>query len=46
MKIIDVAISVIANPHSEMVSAGVKGGGSAHSVCWVFSAYPIAFGCD
>ena len=35
MKITDVAISVIANPHSEMVTAGVKGGRAAHDIVFL-----------
>ena len=35
MKIIDIAIRVIANPHSEMVTAGVKGGRAAHDIVFL-----------
>ncbi|MFP5233532.1 MAG: enolase C-terminal domain-like protein [Acidobacteriota bacterium] len=35
MKISDIAISVIANPYSEMVSAGVKGGKASHDVVFL-----------
>jgi L-alanine-DL-glutamate epimerase-like enolase superfamily enzyme len=35
MLITDVAISIIANPFSEMVSAGVKGGKAAHDVVFL-----------
>ena len=35
MQITDVAISVIANPHSEMVTAGVKGGKASHDVVFL-----------
>jgi L-alanine-DL-glutamate epimerase-like enolase superfamily enzyme len=35
MRISDIAISVIANPFSQMVSAGVKGGKAAHDVVFL-----------
>jgi L-alanine-DL-glutamate epimerase-like enolase superfamily enzyme len=35
MKITDVAIRVVANPHSEMVTSGVKGGRAAHDVVFL-----------
>ncbi len=35
MRITDVAISVIANPHSAMVTAGVKGGKASHDVVFL-----------
>ncbi len=35
MKITDIAISVIANPHSEIVTAGVKGGKASHDIVFL-----------
>ncbi len=35
MKITDIGISVIANPHSEMVTAGVKGGRASHDIVFL-----------
>lgn len=35
MKITEIAISVIANPYSEMVTAGVKGGKAAHDIVFI-----------
>lgn len=35
MQIRDVAISVISNPHSAMVTAGVKGGKASHDVVFI-----------
>jgi len=35
MQISEVAISVIANPHSAMVTAGVKGGNAAHDIVFI-----------
>lgn len=35
MRITDLAISVIANPYSEMVTSGVKGGRAAHDIVFL-----------
>jgi L-alanine-DL-glutamate epimerase-like enolase superfamily enzyme len=35
MKITDIAISVHSNPHSEMVTAGIKGGKAAHDIVFL-----------
>lgn len=35
VKIVDIAIGVIANPYSEMVTAGGKGGKAAHDIVFI-----------